>query len=91
MEITDTEAWEQIKKANRDPYGSRIVSYAEAWANLMETRLAKGETVKACVESTRRQADTDAHIGTTGFMYGAAVSILSRVWAHGDALCRWHR
>ena len=37
MEITDTEAWEQIKKANGDPYGSRIVSYAEAWANLMET------------------------------------------------------
>lgn len=32
-------------------------------------------------------ADTD---GVTGFMYGAAVSILARVWVHGDLLRRWH-
>jgi hypothetical protein len=28
--------------------------------------------------------------GITGFMYGCAVSILSKVWIHGEQLRRWH-
>ena len=33
------------------------------------------------------KADTE---GITGFMYGAAVSILSQCWEYGECLRKWH-
>ena len=33
------------------------------------------------------EADTE---GITGFMYGAAVSVLASCWEHGEELRRWH-
>lgn len=87
MELKDAAGWEKAKAANTDPYGGRVMSYAEDWANLMEARMAAGETIKQCAQPTSREADTD---GITGFMYGAAVSTLAQVWAHGDELRRWH-
>jgi hypothetical protein len=75
------------KKINDDPYGGRVVSYGEDWANLMETRMAEGEKLEDIAEATAREADTD---GITGFMYGCAVSALSQMWEHGEALRRWH-
>jgi hypothetical protein len=29
-------------------------------------------------------------LGITGFMYGAAVQILSKCWKHGEDLRKWH-
>ena len=34
-----------------------------------------------------READTE---GITGFMYGCAVSILSKCWVYGEYLRKWH-
>jgi hypothetical protein len=69
-----------------DPYGSRIFSYAEGWAKLLENEFAVGKKLEDVAEQTSRVADTD---GITGFMYGTAVSILGSFWVHGDQLRRW--
>ena len=38
-----------------------------------------------------KQTSHDADLeGITGFMYGCAVSILSKCWKHGEDLRRWH-
>lgn len=72
---------------NTDPYGRRCFTYAEQWADLMEKRIADGETVQQCAQSCATEADTD---GITGFMYGAAVAILSSCWERGEELRLWH-
>ena len=95
MELKDAEGWAKAKAANTDPYGGRVMSYAEDWANLMEAETGDAEpgsnaadhAIKSCAERTSHEADTD---GITGFMYGAAVSTLAAVWKHGEALRRWH-
>ncbi len=89
MELKDAEGWKKANAANppSEPYGHRIMTYSEQWADLMEAAMAKGIALKDCAERTSRQADTD---GITGFMYGAAVSTLAAVWKHGDELRRWH-
>lgn len=79
--------YEKYKEMNKDPYGGRVVSYGEDWANLMEARMAKGEKIADIARDTSHEADTD---GITGFMYGAAVSALSHFWEHGEELRRWH-
>lgn len=53
----------------------------------MEARIQNGETVESCAESTSRLADYD---GIIGFMYGCAVSTLSKVWKYGEELRKWH-
>lgn len=83
---TETE-YEDYKAKNTDPYGARIVSYGEDWANLMETRMAKGENLVGIAKETSHQADTD---GITGFMYGCAVRSLAYFWLHGESLRQWH-
>ena len=95
MKIVDGKEKEYAdwKAKQGDPYGERIFSYAEDWANLMEKQMAElpdwtPETVIAKYASPLSHlADTD---GITGFMYGASVSVLSKVWIHGDLLRRWH-
>jgi hypothetical protein len=89
MKIRDAEGWKKANDANppSEPYGHRVITYAEEWANFMEREMAAGKTLEACAEATSREADTD---GITGFMYGAAVSTLAAVWEHGDQLRRWH-
>ena len=89
MKLKDEVGWKQANEANppSKSYGHRVITYAEDWANLMEERIAQGETVEQCAKETSRQADTD---GITGFMYGAAVLTLAQVWAPGEALRRWH-
>lgn len=76
-----------VKPNSGDAYSSRVVSYTNEWAKLMETALERGETIAQCASSTSHEADTD---GITGFMYGAAVSGLARFWEHGEELRRWH-
>ena len=87
MKLKDKDGWELTVKNNQDPYGKAGVSFAEAWADLMEERMEKGETLVECAKEASHNADTE---GITGFMYGCAVSILSQVWEHGEELRKWH-
>ena len=74
-------------KNSNDGFSAGVVSYGEAWANLMETEMAEGKTIAECAKKTSHEADTD---GITGFMYGCAVSALAHFWEHGEELRRWH-
>jgi hypothetical protein len=88
FKLRDEEGWaECVKNNSGDPYGFRILQYAADWASFMERDLIPGMQISDVAEKTSREADTD---GITGFMYGAAVSMLSEVWEHGEALRRWH-
>jgi hypothetical protein len=79
--------YEAYKAKNTDPYGGRVVSYGEEWADGMELLMSQGHKLEDIASSTGSQADYD---GITGFMYGCAVSALSHFWEHGEALRRWH-
>lgn len=72
---------------NPDDYGHACFTYAERWADLMEQAIANGEQFEDVAENLSHVADKD---GITGFMYGVAVSILSKAWIHGERLRRWH-
>lgn len=87
IELQDAETWAECKEKNQDPYGGRCVRYAEEWARLMQVRIANGETVAQCADELSQLADDD---GITGFMYGAALSMLAKCWKHGEELRRWH-
>lgn len=87
MSLKDPAGWAKAKAANTDDYGGRCISYADEWARLMESAMAQGQTIAGCAKELSHLADYD---GITGFMYGAAVSILSKVWTHGKELRRWH-
>jgi len=87
MKISNHELWAEGLANNTDFYGAGIYRYAEAWADLMEARLENGEALEDIAKETSHKADTE---GITGFMYGAAVSILSQVGEYGEELRRWH-
>ncbi len=87
MKNINLEGWDRGLANQHSDYGRRVYSYAEEWADLMEARMAKGERLEDIAEATSYQADTD---GITGFMYGAAISVLAGYWVHGGTLRRWH-
>jgi hypothetical protein len=87
MTLADAEGWGKAKAANSDPYGGAVMTYADRWARMMEARMAKGERIADIADECSHLADEE---GITGFMYGAAVSTLARVWKHGEALRMWH-
>lgn len=87
MTLRDKEGWDTCLKANADGYGAAILRYAELWARLMEGEMIKGTTLEDCAIHTSHMADNE---GITGFMYGAAVATLAKVWVHGEALRVWH-
>lgn len=87
MKVKDAEVWQKWVESNQDAYGSAVIRYAERWADLMETRMAEGADLEAIAEETSREANTE---GITGFMYGAAVSVLASSWEHGEDLRIWH-
>lgn len=87
FDVIDTAGWEKCKANNSNPYGGRIVRYAEEWGRLIQARIDNGEKLEDCAKELSFVADDD---GITGFMYGAAVSILAGCWRHGEQLRRWH-
>jgi hypothetical protein len=87
LSLADPDAWKKSCDANKDAYGGAVMAYAERWARLMEARMAKGEKIAAIADECSHLADIE---GITGFMYGCAVSILAKVWKHGEALRLWH-
>lgn len=85
---------EYVKMNSEDGYSKAVVDYAEAWAALMEQHIgtttisnAIEHAIRSVAKATSHEADTD---GITGFMYGAAVSGLSKFWLYGDELRAWH-
>jgi len=88
MKLKDAEGWARSRTINDDPYGKAALDFAERWADLMEERMGGDEALLSSIaKEASHDADTD---GITGFMYGVAVSMLSHVWEHGEALRRWH-
>lgn len=87
FDCADVEAFTKVKEKNTDEYGAGIVRYAELWARLMQSEIKDGITVAHVAKQASHDADIE---GITGFMYGAAVSILSKCWKHGEELRRWH-
>ncbi len=87
MQIKDQDAWTQWVNNNTDPYGKGIIGFAERWANLMEARMERGAALADIADATSSEADDE---GITGFMYGAAVSVLAISLEHGEELRRWH-
>lgn len=85
--ITNSEGWEKGLSNNSDGYGRAIYDYSEAWAKLMQVEIESGARLEDIADKTSHEL---SYMGITGFMYGAAVSILSQCWVHGDALKRWH-
>lgn len=87
MKVKDLKKYEDWKNKNKDVYGSCIFSYAEKWANMMEKEIEKGVELSDIAEKLSHDADTE---GITGFMYGAAVKVLSNYWIYGEELKKWH-
>jgi hypothetical protein len=87
VEIIDIDAYSDWKSKNTDVYGACVFEYAEGWAKLMQVEIANGKKLIECAESTSFQL---GFLGITGFMYGAAVAILSKCWKHGEDLRKWH-
>ena len=87
MTLKDEQAWNRTVQANQDPYGKATVDFAERWASAMEVNIMAGAPLADIASTCERNADTE---GVTGFMYGAAVAILAKVWVHGEDLRRWH-
>lgn len=85
--LKDEALWKKSVENNDDPYGSAAIRFTAQWASLMEKRLANGEKLSDFAKQTSHDADSE---GITGFMYGCAVGILSKVWTHGEELRRWH-
>jgi hypothetical protein len=87
MSLADAAAWQKTVDVNSDGYGACTVRYAERWARFMEGRMSAGASLAECADAMSQVADTE---GITGFMYGCAVSILSKCWIRGEDLRRWH-
>lgn len=92
MKIKDQAGWDEAKKNNKDPYGARILSYAEDWANLLEKEIeASGRSPAEVIETHANKFSQEADYDRiTGFMYSMAVNTLFYAWEHGDLLRRWH-
>lgn len=87
MKLINRDWWDMAVKKNQDLYGAAVIRYAERWADLMEAQMQSGQPLAAIWKSSSHEADTE---GITGFMYGAAVSILAKVWEHGEDLRKLH-
>ena len=77
---------------NLDPYGHACFTFAERWAEMMEDAIENSEgtpleVIVKKADELGHKADTQ---GITGFMYGAAVKILSLSWEYGEFLRQWH-
>jgi len=87
VKIINRELWGKSVHGNQDEYGAAVIRYAERWADLMEAQMQTGQPLATIWKSSSHKADTE---GITGFMYGAAVSILAEVWEHGEDLRKLH-
>lgn len=83
----NTKLWMEYTEINQDNYGKCCVDYARDWGRLMQYYIYKGETVVECAERASHEL---GWYGITGFMYSAAVQMLSQCWKYGEELRKWH-
>ena len=59
---------------------------------MMEEKIEASEDdeMKVIVDNAKQLSYEADKEGITGFMYGAAVSILSQCWEYGECLRKWH-
>lgn len=93
LALRDETMWQSWVDANSDGYGAAIMRYAEKWGRLMQVGMSTAANM-APTDWIAANADECSHVaddeGLTGFMYGAAVSMLSQAWVYGEELRRWH-
>lgn len=83
------EQWAPYAELNStDGYSKGVIDFSWDWARLMEAQIAAGKTIAECAQECSSEADS--LYGITGFMYGCAVSGLSKCWIHGEELRKWH-
>jgi len=88
LTLKDSATWDHFVSVNSsDPYGKGVIDFASLWARMMESEINSGKLLVATAKECSHLADTD---GITGFMYGAAVNVLSQCWIYGDDLRAWH-
>lgn len=87
LDLIDADGFEKNKAKNIDTYGACIFEYATGWAKLMQVEISKGAELKDIASETSFQL---GFLGISGFMYGAAVNVLSHYWKHGEELKNWH-
>lgn len=82
-------AWRQAILCAKDDAALRsYLTVAEAWARLMEARLAEGGTLDASLmASTLDEADT---LGLSGSLHAGTIQVLERTWVHGADLRALH-
>lgn len=83
----DSEKWNKWQETNQDGYGQGILKFADNWGCLMQYEIGNGAKLQDIADKTSHDADIE---GISGFMYGAAVSILSDCWEFGEDLRKWH-
>jgi hypothetical protein len=88
MERDEAKWQEGVADQKGDGYGLGVYGFAEAWARLMQQKIAEGKKLADVADGCCSLADKN--YGITGFMYGCAVSVLSHCWKHGEELRRWH-
>jgi hypothetical protein len=88
LTLKDSATWDHFVSLNSEnPHGKGIIDFASLWARMMESEINSGKSLVATAKECSHLADTH---GITGFMYGAAVNVLSQCWIHGDGLRAWH-
>ncbi len=87
--VKETEIWETCKRVNsEDAYSKAVIRYTIIWTQYMEYLIQKyGMKISEIWDRCSNLADVD---GVTGFMYGAAASIISRVWQYGEEFRKYY-
>ena len=87
--MKETEIWETCKRVNsEDAYSKAVIRYTIIWTQYMEYLIQKyGMKISEIWDRCSNLADVD---GVTGFMYGAAASIISRVWQYGEEFRKYY-
>lgn len=87
--VKETEIWETCKRVNsKDAYSKAVIRYTIIWTQYMEYLIQKyGMKISEIWDRCSNLADVD---GVTGFMYGAAASIISRVWQYGEEFRKYY-
>lgn len=83
LDLSYPDSWALGLSKNQDDYGAATYRYAERWGILMQHYLNAGESMFEAIKQSEFAADWE---GITGFMRGAAKSILIGCWVHGEAL-----
>lgn len=90
FEVADNDGWRCTIANNRDGYGASAIRFAAEWAHNMEQAMRQSGSDVASVADACMHGPAEK-FGLSGFQYGYAVQLLSKVWSHGAALMEWQK